>query len=90
MTKFMKVELISLLVLKAFGYFCVCTGVIGIVGFPGGFQNGDITGIQFFLYELHAAGLVVLAIATYYLMEVIKADFVRRDSYLHYRKQFGV
>jgi hypothetical protein len=89
MSKVMKVEFICFLVLKIFGYFCGTVGTLSVFGFAGSLESSTITATQFWLYELHAFGLIALAFVIYYIREVVREDFIRRDSYLHHNLQFG-
>lgn len=86
MTKVMKVELICFLVLKFFGYFCGTAGILSVFGLAGSFESNTITATQFWLYELCAFGLIALAFVVYYIREVVREDFIRRDSYLPYNR----
>ena len=63
--------------LKVLGYFLGILGGFLAYGFVGGLENDQITISQFWLYELLALGLIVLAFIVY----IIRGEF--NNKYLN-------
>lgn len=78
MTRFMKFEVITYLVLRVLGYIAGFAGVFGVIGFAGGLEWDNITIAQFWLYEFYSFCLIGLSYIVWYIREDIKEDFLAR------------
>ena len=89
MTTFMKLEIIAYYILKIFGYLCGFLGALGVIGFAGGRELGNITDMQFWVYEIHAFALIGLCCIVYYIRKSIKEDLIRRNRIMKMKARFN-
>lgn len=85
MTRFMKFEVITYLVLRVLGYIAGFAGVFGVLGFVGGLECDNITIAQFWLYEIYSFCLIGLSYIVWYIREYIKEDIIRRNRIIKRR-----
>ena len=79
MTTFMKLEVVTYFILKAFGYVSGIAGFIGFFGLAGpGESSAALTAGQFFLYEFFAICLIALSFGAFFARELIRDDVKRR------------
>lgn len=72
MTRFMKFEAITYLVLRVLGYIAGFAGVFGVIGVAGGLECDNITIVQFWLYEFYSFCLIGFSYIVWYIRECIR------------------
>ena len=85
MTRFMKFEAITYLVLRVLGYIAGFAGVFGVIGVAGGLECDDITIVQFWLYEFYSFCLIGFSYIVWYIRECIREDVIRRNRIMKRR-----
>lgn len=85
MTRFMKFEAITYLVLRVLGYIAGFAGVFGVIGVAGGLECDDITIVQFWLYEFYSFCLIGFSYIVWYIRECIRGDVIRRNRIMKRR-----
>ena len=85
MTRFMKFEAITYLVLRVLGYIAGFAGVFGVIGVTGGLECDDITIVQFWLYEFYSFCLIGFSYIVWYIRECIREDVIRRNRIMKRR-----
>lgn len=85
MTRFMKFEVITYLVLRVLGYIAGFAGALGVIAVAGGLEWDNITIAQFWLYEFYSFCLMGFSYIVWYIRECIKEDVIRRDRIMKRR-----
>ena len=85
MTRFMKFEVITYLVLRVLGYIAGFVGVFAVIGVVGGLEHDNITIAQFWLYELYSFCLIGFSYIVWYIREYIREDVIRRNRIMKRR-----
>lgn len=83
MTKVMKFEIVTYLILKVLGYASGIVGGFVYIGAAGGLERGTLTFGQFWLYELGAVCALLFCFLAYYVREALKRDCRMRSRKLN-------
>jgi hypothetical protein len=79
MTGIMKIEAVTYLTFKILGYISGIVGAVGILEMVGRLEYNIVTIPEYLLGELLCFGLIALAFGLYYVRELIRKDFIRRE-----------